>query len=167
MICFESDFSVEKLIENWDDFTSPARFAGNDDTMDLIFVAKRKDDRVKLVRRARFSREPFSTVFRGKIRKTKNGSEIVGVFTKTIFDYVFSAAVIGFIYYVRSIIIERGASLNTINALLAISIIAFLLLLLNTRATKRRYSDFLCRITGKPNDKFLTKREQKSLEEAE
>lgn len=164
MICFPSDFSVEKLIENWDEYTSPARFAGSDDTMDLIFVSKRNDKSVKLVRRARFSREPFSTVFRGKIRNTKNGSEIVGVFTKTILDYAFSAAVLALLFYIRAIIIDRGGYLNTINVLLAVSIVAFVLLLMNTRASKRRYVDFICRITGIQINDYLSKKELKDLE---
>jgi hypothetical protein len=165
MICFPSDFSVEKLIENWDEYTSPARFAGSDDTMDLIFVSKRNKNKVKLVRRARFAREPFSTVFRGKIKKTKSGSEIVGVFTKTILDYVISAAVLALLFYIRAIIIERGGHLNTINVLLAVSIIAFLLLLMNTRGSKRHYSDFICRITGIDVNYFLSKKEQSEIEE--
>ncbi len=167
MICFHSNYSVEKLIESWDDFTSPARFAGNDDTMDLIFISKRRGNRVKLIRRARFSREPFSTVFRGRIRKTKNGSEIVGVFTKTIFDYVFSAAVLALLFYIRTIIIERSGALNTINVLLAASIMIFALLLFNTRGSKRRYADFISRITNVPTNLFLSKREQKEIEEKE
>ena len=42
MVKFTSEYSQNTLIEKWDEYTSPARFAGSDDTMDLIFVSKRK-----------------------------------------------------------------------------------------------------------------------------
>jgi len=167
MIDFESKMNVTELIEKWDEFTSPSRFAGSDDTMDLIFVAKRSGERVKLVRRARLNREPFSSVFRGKIVKTEQGSKLTGFFTKSIFDYITVGLIIGLLFYIRAGILARGDSLNTINTLLVCSIIGGGLLLYNTRAAKRRYADFITRITGGENVYFLTKKEQKELDKRE
>lgn len=165
MVRFPSEFSVEELIKRWDEYTSISRFAGNDDTMDLIFLANREENRVKLVRRSRLSREPFASVFRGKIKKTKSGSEIVGFFTKTLLDYIFFAAVIALLFYIRSIIIERGGPLNTINIFIVIALFAMVLLLYNTRASKNRYADFISRITGIEIDDFLSRKERESREE--
>ena len=108
MVKFPCDYSVEELSQRWDDYTSPARFAGSDDTMDLIFVAKRNGNKVQLVRKARTVREPFTCVFRGKIKKTDKGSEISGVFTKSFFDYVLVGLLMAFMLYLRTIVIERG-----------------------------------------------------------
>ena len=51
MLILESRFSPSELAERWDDRTSPARFAGNDDVMDDIYIARRKDNRVFLIRK--------------------------------------------------------------------------------------------------------------------
>lgn len=160
MVKFKSDFSPDTLKERWDDFTSPARFAGNDDTMDLIFVAKRKNEKLKLVRRARSSFEPFACVFRGKIIKSEQGGEIVGIFTKSIVDYFVVAGIFALLFYIRSFIVERGTSLNTINSLLIIAIVSAVLLLKNRRASKRKYSEFIYRVTGQDMQLFKTKREE-------
>lgn len=160
MISFKSKYSIDELIKKWDEFTSPSRFAGSDENMDLIFISKRKGNKVRLVRRARQSREPFSCIFRGKIEKTENGSAIKGVFTKSIFDYVFVGIIFALLFYIRMLIIERGDSLNTINVLLICWIVFGLLLLFNTRSAKRRFADFITRITDEENIHFLTKREK-------
>ncbi len=159
MLNFKSKLSYDELKARWDEFTSPARFAGSDDNLDLVFMSKRNDDKVKLVRRAKSTREPFSCVFRGRIKKSENGSEIVGVFTKAWIDYIFVAIVLGLMFYIRNGISERGEPMNTINAVLAFSIVAGILLLLNTRATKRRYCDFIARIADVEHRYFLKKNE--------
>lgn len=164
MISFKSNLSVGELVEKWDEFTSPARFAGSDETMDLIFVSKRKGNNVRLVRRARSTREPFSCVFRGKIKENNNGSEIVGVFTKAWGDYCFVGLILGLLFFIRSSVIERGESLNIINAILVFAIIAATLLLINTRRSKSKYADFISRITGQENTNFLSKKEIRERE---
>ncbi len=89
MVEIRSGHKREVLESRWDEMTSPARFAGCDDTMDLIFVAKRSGGRVRLVRKARIAHEPFCCVFRGKISGSGSGSVIKGVFTKSVADYIF------------------------------------------------------------------------------
>lgn len=160
MIKFPSDYSQEQLIQKWDEYTSISRFAGSDDVMDLIFVSKRNGDNIRLVHKARNAYEPFSAVFRGKIRKNGQGSEIVGYFTKSFTDYALIGAVLALLFYIRSFVIERGDSLATINTLLVFAIVGSIALILNYRSTKRKYADFICRITGKANTQFLTKAEK-------
>lgn len=160
MVSFKSKYSADELTEKWDEYTSPSRFAGSDENMDLIFISKRKGNKVRLVRRARQSREPFSCVFRGKIEECENGSEIKGVFTKSVFDYVFVSLILAILFYIRAMIIERGDSLNTVNVLLVCWIGFGALLLFNTRSSKRRFADFITRITAEKNVHFLTKREK-------
>ena len=41
MLSLESKHSVSALSSRWDERTSPARFAGNDDVLDMIYFAKR------------------------------------------------------------------------------------------------------------------------------
>ncbi len=161
MIKFPSGFSPEELAERWDDYTSPARFAGNDDTMDLIFMGERNGDKVRLVRKARTVREPFTCVFRGRIKKTEKGSVIEGVFTKSIFDYLLVGLLIAFMFYVRTIVVERAGSLVSVNALLAITVVGGVALLLNYRSAKRRYAEFIFRITGVDLPMFQSKKDDK------
>lgn len=164
MTVFPSKYSSEELTKRWDEYTSPARFAGNDDNMDLIFVSKRNGSKLNLVRRARASREIFSSIFRGKIVATDNGSEIQGYFTKSIFDYVSVVAIIGILFYIRTLVIERGGNINAINTLLAAGIIGGMLLLINTRRTKRKYAEFIFRITGEELPIFKSKKERDDLQ---
>lgn len=160
MIELKSRFSSEVLKQRWDDYTSPARFAGSDETMDLVYVSKRAGSNVTLVRRARSAREPFSCVFRGKIRQTESGSEIKGIFTKSIFDYSLVAIVMGLLFYIRGSIIERGESVDTINIIIAFSLVAAFLLLVNYRPTKRKYVEFISRITDGETDLFISKKDK-------
>lgn len=165
MVVFKSDYSSSELSNRWDEYTSVSRFAGSDDTMDLIFVSKRKNNKVKLIRRAKSSVEPFSLVFRGKIRDAENGSELVGFFTKSIADYISVATILSILVYIRSIVLERSDNPNTINALIICVAIISLLFLWNYRSSKRKYADFISRITGKENDLFLTKEEKEARQE--
>lgn len=164
MVDFESNLSPDELIARWDEYTSPSRFAGSDDTMDLIFVSVRKDNKVKLIRRTRSNREPFSAVFRGRIIKTEQGSKVSGVFTKSLLDYVAIVAIIGLLCYMRYVFAARGDSLNTIDSLIAFGILGGGALLYNTRAAKRKFADFIVRITGGKSNKFLSKKEIAELE---
>ncbi len=158
---FQSKHPQEELIRRWDDYTSISRFAGCDETMDLIFCSKRKGNKVKLIRRARASRDPFSTVFRGTISKSEGGSKITGIFTKSIFDYILVGVVLAVVFCMRYYVMERGTSLATVNTLLVCSIVVGLFLLISRRRTKRTYAEFICRITGEENIHFLSKRENK------
>ena len=87
---FKSNYGKEELIARIDDLTSEARFAGADEINDWVFQSKRKDDRIKIVRKPKNAYDPFAAVFRGKIVGLENGSAIKGVYTKSVFDYVFS-----------------------------------------------------------------------------
>ncbi len=133
--------------------------------MDLIFVSKRNGNKVRLVRRSRSKRDPFSCVFRGNIVSNGQGSEIKGMFTKSWFDYIAVALIVCMFFYIRYLVLERGESPVTVNVLLACSIIGGGLLLYNTRSAKRRFAEFISRITETPNDKFFTKKEMKEKED--
>ncbi|MBQ1206248.1 MAG: hypothetical protein IIX67_03500 [Clostridia bacterium] len=164
MHIYKSRYSEEELINRWDDFTSPARFAGADDVMDLIYVSKRKGKKVRLVRRARTKREPFSCVFYGTIESTEQGSQIKGSFMKSLIDYIAVALIVALLFYIRFLVIERGDSPVTVNVLLGASIVFGILLLYNTRSIKRKFSEFISRITDAENDKFLSKKDLKNKE---
>ncbi len=165
MIKYKSDYTSDELLKRWDEYTSVARFAGNDDTMDLIFVSKRNGEKVRLVRKARSAYEPFSCVFRGMIRSAGKGSEVVGIFTKGLVDYLTVGLIWAFLFYIRSVVIERGGDLVTVNSLTALAIVGGLLMLYNYRKTKRRYTEFISRITGIEYNMFLSKREKTLLDE--
>ena len=88
MLHLESRYSTEQLLARWDERTSLARFAGNDDVLDVIYVASRKKNRVFLIRKARRTLDPFATVFRGRIFPCGDGSVLQGSFSKRLFDYI-------------------------------------------------------------------------------
>ena len=157
-ISFPCEYSLEELQYRWDEFTSPARFAGSDENMDLVFVSHRKGNKVRLVRKATASKEPFTCVFSGKLNKTENGSEVVGSFRKTIFDYIIVGALLLVLFYIRMVIMSRGENLGTINILLVFALAGGTLLLRNSRRTKRLYSEFIFRITEIEKNYFLPRR---------
>ena len=47
---YKSLYKKDELIQRWDDITSPARFAGANETLDWVYNASRKGERVKLVK---------------------------------------------------------------------------------------------------------------------
>lgn len=164
MVRYTSNFTKKELTERWDEYTSPARFAGADETLDLIFCAKRRGDSVKLMRRTKVSRDPFSANFYGIIKSTKQGSMIVGFYAKAIVDYLLVGIVLGLLFCMRSYIIERGESLNTINSLLIVAIIGGLILLRNTRTSKRKFSELIFKITDIELPLYLNRKATKELE---
>lgn len=91
MATLKSNHSPVELASRWDERTSPARFAGNDDVLDTVYRAKRKGNSVFLIRKGSVSLDPFTTVFRGKILPCGEGSMIKGYFSKRAFDYVLLA----------------------------------------------------------------------------
>ena len=148
MVEIRSGHKREVLESRWDEMTSPARFAGCDDTMDLIFVAKRSGGRVRLVRKARIAHEPFCCVFRGKISGSGSGSVIKGVFTKSVADYFIVLLITALLFYIRHEVILRGSSQYTINFLIAFWLVAAVMLLYNTKRTRGKYIEMLNRIAA-------------------
>ena len=167
MLILPSDFSEEELTSRFDEYTGPARFAGNDDTMDLIFVSERKKNKIKLIRRARTVRDPFAAVFRGRIMKTENGSEIRGFFTKSVFDFIFMLLIDVLLLFVQIQINQRGDNPYVINVLLVTAIVISLLVLTCFRRTKRIYADFLMEITGKSIVVFPSLKEKRDMAKEE
>lgn len=148
MVEIRSGHKREVLESRWDEMTSPARFAGCDDTMDLIFVAKRSGGRVRLVRKARIAHEPFCCVFRGKISGSGSGSVIKGVFTKSVADYFIVLLITALLFYIRHEVILRGSSQYTINFLIAFWLVAAVMLLYNTKRARVKYIEMLNRIAA-------------------
>lgn len=147
MLFLESRYSPEQLLARWDERTSPARFAGNDDVMDVIYVASRKDDRVFLVRKGRRTLDPFATVFRGRVVPCDGGSALQGRFSKRLFDYLILLVLLALevFFYQRAVAGGSVTSSFTVGCLA----FAFLLLLLAIPLphTKKRYREFLKEIT--------------------
>lgn len=139
----KSKYCKKKLIARWDERTNPARFAGNDNIWDLVFLGLRKENKIKLMRRSGVSREPFSSIFRGKIVETENGSEIRGFFTKSIFDYIMVGAVLLCVCFIYLSVRQRETSLTAVNVIAFISIVCAFFLLHTRKKTKKLYLDFL------------------------
>lgn len=147
MLSLKSTHSVSQLIARWDERTSPARFAGNDDVLDTVYRAKREEDRVFLIRKGSSSIDPFTTVFRGKISGDGEGSVLEGKFTKRAFDYVFLALflVLDIAFALRSYLLGD----LTPGGMIGCGIFAALMILLAipTPWAKKRYTAFLRDIT--------------------
>lgn len=131
------------LIKEFDERTSEARFAGNDEILDNIFVAERKGDRFILIRKAKALRDPFATIFHGRISKNIDGTYISGYFTKSVLDYIITALFFVFLMIIRDEVIGRGESPLTINVIIVIYTLLALSFLLTFKSTKQKYIDFL------------------------
>ncbi len=144
MTVLKSSYSPQELIARWDDRLNPARFAGNDDLLDLVFCGKRKGNKIRLMRRSGVSREPLSSIFRGKIVGTAQGSEIRGFFTKGVLAYIFVGMLLAFIFFIYQEVKHRYTDISWLNiALLIIFILEILSLLRTPKGTKEKYIDFL------------------------
>ena len=153
MLVLESKEAPEQLAQRWDEKTSPARFAGNDELMDNIFIASRKKDRVFLIRRASGALDPFATVFRGRIVPCGSGSAIKGRFTKRLFDYFLLLLLAGLDGFVYSRALEGGGASPSVTGFCIAFALLLLLLAVPLRASRRRYRDFLEGITSADDEK--------------
>ena len=153
MLVLESKATPEQLAQRWDEKTSPARFAGNDELMDNIFIASRKENRVFLIRRASGALDPFATVFRGRIVPCGSGSAVKGRFTKRLFDYLLLlllAVIDGFVYF-RAL--NDGSVSPSVTGLCIAFALLLLLLAVPLPAPRRRYREFLEGITSADDEK--------------
>ncbi len=147
MLSLNSSHSPKALLSRWDERTSPARFAGNDDVLDTVYRAKRKGNKIFLIRKGYSSVDPFVTVFRGEIAQTEKGSVLRGTFTKRAFDYVliFLFLALDIAFAARSYLM--GSLTYTGLAGCALFAVIMILLAIPMPSAKRRYTEFLKDIT--------------------
>ena len=147
MLILKSRCTPSALVLRWDERTSPARFAGNDDLLDDIYIAHREDRQVFLIRKGRGTWDPFSTVFRGKIVSYEGGSAIKGHFCKRFFDYLVLALLLLLdIYFAyRGFAMERfSISTGIVSVLFGAGVI---LLGIPLPPVRKKYMIFLKEIT--------------------
>lgn len=150
---YKSTYNKEELISRWDEITSPARFAGANAELDWVYNSFRKGDKVKLVKKPRASYDPYATVFRGKIETAKNGSQIRGVYTKGLFDYIITAAV-GAVYFgVCAEYLSRAQDRTLPLMLISFGVIAVLFALIPFPGKRRKYGALIREVTGDPPGK--------------
>lgn len=145
---YKSGYDKAELIRRWDDITSPARFAGANETLDWIYNASRKDDRVRLVKKPRAAYDPYATVFRGRIKEEENGSAIRGVFTKGLADYIITFAVFGIYFGVCAEYASRAADKTLPLMMISVGIAAVLFLLIPLPGKRRKYGELIKKVTG-------------------
>lgn len=144
MVVLKSSHTPEELIRRWDDRLNPARFVGNDDVLDLVFCGKRKGNKIMLMRRTGVSREPLSSIFRGKIVGTAEGSEIRGFFTKSVAEYIIIGIIVALAMAVFLEVKKRYAEISRMSvAFLVVFVLAVVSLLRTGKGTKEKYIDFL------------------------
>ena len=158
-----SKLTQEELCAFWDERTSAARYAGNDGDFDNVFVANRKDSRVRLVRKARNLIDPFATVFWGRLlplTENEEGKEegdrsvLTGWFGKSVLDYILLALLVG----LDAVIFFRNLSDGSLNTTVIAGCAAFLILAVvlavPTKGARETYSDLLSEIArgGKSAD---------------
>ena len=157
----ESKLTHEDLCAYWDDRTSAARYAGNDGDLDNVFIAKRKGDRIRLVRKAMNVIDPFATVFWGQLLplpegEGKNGSKSVltGFFGKSVLDYILLAVLVGVDAFVFFYNLAKGSLNTTVIAGCAAFLLVFVLLVIPTKSARERYTDLLDDVArgGKPRE---------------
>jgi len=147
MRILKSNKSYDLLSKTFDERTSEARFAGNDELLDDIFITHRSGDKFTVVRKAKSIREPFATVFHGRLVCDGECSFIKGYFTKHIIDYIISAILFAFIIVIRNEVLSRGEPSAAINIIAAMYLLLVFLLMMTFKNTKDKYIDFLKDIT--------------------
>lgn len=147
MLSLNSSHSQKALLSRWDERTSPARFAGNDDVLDTVYRAKRNGNKVYLIRKGYSSVDPFVTVFRGEIVQSERGSVLQGRFTKRVFDYVLILLflVLDVAFAARSYLM--GSMTYTGLAGCALFAAIMILLAIPMPSARKRYTEFLKDIT--------------------
>ncbi len=150
---YRSLYSKDELIQRWDDITSPARFAGANETLDWVYNSFRKGDNVKLVKKPRAAYDPYATVFRGRIEETKNGSQIRGVFTKGLFDYIITLFVSVIYFGVCAAYLSRASDRTVPLILISVGVILILFALIPFPGKRKKYGALIRQVTGDPRVK--------------
>ena len=145
---YESAFTKEELTARWDVITSPGRFAGANETLDWVYNASRKGDRVKLVKKPRAAYDPYATVFRGKIESRGGASRIRGVFTKSVFDYVITAVISAVYFGVCAEYLSRAHDRTVPLILISVGIAAVIFALTPMPGKIRKYGALIREVTG-------------------
>lgn len=167
MLRLTSQMSKSELCARWDERTSPARFAGNDDNTDNIFMATRKGEKVTLIRKARGAWDPFATIFKGTISGSEDGdgqSVLEGVFTKRVFDYLMliALAVLDFLFYWYASPERQTGSMKAGCIAFAVLLI---LLAIPMPSARKRYTGFLRDITDGGQDEKTVRKEKEKRKE--
>lgn len=149
---YKSLYKKDELIKRWDDITSPARFAGANETLDWVYNASRTKDKVKLVKKPRAAYDPFATVFRGKIEEAKNGSQIRGVFTKGVFDYIITFFVAVVYFGVCAAYMSRVTDQTIPLLLISVGVIIILFALIPFPGKRKKYGALIRKVTGPSPD---------------
>ncbi len=150
---YKSRYNKEELISRWDELTSPARFAGANAELDWVYIASRKGDRIKLVKKPRASYDPYATVFRGRIEAAENGSQIRGVYTKGLFDYILTAVIAVVYFGVCAAYLSRVLDKTIPLILISVGIIMILFALIPFPGKIAKYGALIREVTGTPPDK--------------
>lgn len=150
---YRSLYSKDELIQRWDDITSPARFAGANETLDWVYNSFRKGDNVKLVKKPRAAYDPYATVFRGRIEETKNGSQIRGVFTKGLFDYIITLFIAVIYFGVCAAYLSRASDRTVPLILISVGVILILFALIPFPGKRKKYGALIRQVTGDPRAK--------------
>lgn len=145
---YKSLYGKEELTARWDDITSPARFAGANETLDWVYNASRNGDNVKLVKKPRASYDPYATVFRGKIERTKDGSQIRGVFTKGLFDYMITLFIAVVYFGVCAAFLSRAADKTVPLILISVGVLIILFALIPLPGKRKKYGALIRKVTG-------------------
>ena len=149
---YESKYTKEELTERWDEYTSPARFAGANEQLDWVYNASRSGDSVRLVKKPRSSYDPYATVFRGVIEKSGEGSRIRGVYTKGVFDYVITLFIAVIYFGVCAVYAGRVSDRTVPYLLISAGVIVILFLLIPLPGKRRKYGELIKEVTGQNED---------------
>ncbi|MDD2268604.1 MAG: hypothetical protein PHY15_03510 [Eubacteriales bacterium] len=134
-----------RIKNNFDYMTSEAYYAGNDEFLDNVFMGKRKDEKIYLINRPAKSFSVFSTVFRGIIVCSDGSCYIKGYFGKRYFDYFIFLLLSAAVLYFASEMTRLSSQSDAIGVALIWGVIS-LFILIPSKKTKQKYTDFLQRI---------------------
>ena len=148
IVKFRSAYNKERLTISWDQYTNEARFAGGDDFLDLVFIAKRKGNKISLIKKSKIGASPFTTRFNGVIKDDYGTGVIEGKFSKGLADYIAALLFVLFYSYIVYSLYQREQLISVL--LFALGGLIMFLLLKCSKKSKQIYIDFINRTVEKP-----------------
>ncbi|MEG1743151.1 MAG: hypothetical protein RR246_03190 [Clostridia bacterium] len=134
----KSELPTFELIENWDEITSYKNFAGGDEILDEVYIARRRKKYIYLISKPKSAHNLFGAAFHGFIKNDGSGSKIVGFFGLSWFDYFVAAALL-FVYgFVTVAIFQRDQFANGMTVLI-IGCVIFFFVFFTFPKTKKKY----------------------------
>lgn len=144
----KSRLSRSDFFKSWDSVTAYGNFAGGDEVLDSVFIAKRKGGLVYLIEKPKSAHDIFAATFYGFISGTAEGSVLHGFFGISVLDFIITAIAYVVYGFVIASVYNRGQA-GSARVMIVMGLAVLALIFVTLPKTRRRYRRILDKAAGR------------------